>query len=150
MLDWTLVYEKMEDAKAIAFDGCHKIYVLMDDAQVALMREYEYDPLYTKDEMSAGEMYETIQHWYAEACPLKFVEAVSTMPEGEDANLGFDTLIGQGESETDECVECGEEDCEGECLDEERCERCGWDSLHEDNLCKDCWEDDQEEDEDEE
>jgi len=145
MIDWTLVYEKMEDAKAIAFDTCHKIYVLMDDAQVAKMREYEYDPLYTKDEMSAGEMYETIKHWYAESCGLKFVEAVSTV-EG-DPNLGFETLIAQGESETDECVECGDEYCEGECLDEERCERCGDDDLYDGDLCKDCYEDSLEDEE---
>jgi hypothetical protein len=145
MIDWTLVYDKMEDAKAIAFDTCHKIYVLMDDEQVAKMREYDYDPLYTKDEMSAGEMYETIKHWYAESCPLKFVEAVSTV-EG-DPNLGFETLIGQGESESDECVECGDEYCEGECLDEERCERCGDDDLYDGDLCKDCYEDSLEDEE---
>jgi len=145
MIDWTLVYDKMEDAKAIAFDTCHKIYVLMDDAQVAKMREYEYDPLYTKDEMSAGEMYETIKHWYAESCGLRFVEAVSTV-EG-DPNLGFETLIAQGESEDDECVECGDEYCEGECLDEERCERCGDDDLYDGDLCKDCYEDSLEDEE---
>jgi len=145
MIDWTLVYDKMEDAKAIAFDTCHKIYVLMDDAQVAQMREYEYDPLYTKDEMSAGEMYETIKHWYAESCPLKFVEAVSTV-DG-DPNEGFETLIGQGESETDECVECGDEYCEGECLDEERCERCGDDDVYDDEMCRDCYDDAQEDEE---
>lgn len=145
MIDWTLVYDKMEDAKAIAFDTCHKIYVLMDDEQVAKMREYDYDPLYTKDEMSAGEMYETIKHWYAESCGLKFVEAVSTV-EG-DPNLGFETLIAQGESETDECVECGDEYCEGECLDEERCERCGDDDLYDGDLCKDCYEDSLEDEE---
>jgi hypothetical protein len=145
MIDWTLVYDKMEDAKAIAFDTCHKIYVLMDDEQVAKMREYDYDPLYTKDEMSAGEMYETIKHWYAESCGLKFVEAVSTV-EG-DPNEGFETLIGQGESESDECVECGDEGCEGECLDEERCERCGDDDLYDGDLCKDCYEDSLEDEE---
>jgi hypothetical protein len=145
MIDWTLVYDKMEDAKGIAFDTCHKIYVLMDDAQIAKMREYEYDPLYTKADMSAGEMYETIKHWYAESCPLKFVEAVSTV-EG-NPNDGFEILIEQGATETDECVECGEDSCEGECLDEERCERCGWTDVYEDELCRDCWQDSQDEEE---
>jgi len=100
VIDWTLVYDKMEDAKGIAFDGCHKIYVLMDDTQVAKMREYDYDPLYTSDEMSAGEMYETIKHWYAESCGLKFVEAVSTV--AGDPNDGFETLIGQGDDYDEE------------------------------------------------
>jgi hypothetical protein len=97
----------MEDARGIAFDTCHKIYVLMDDAQIAKMREYEYDPLYTKDEMSAGEMYETLKTWYAESCGLRFIEAVSTV-EG-DPNEGFETLIGQGDDYDEE-----EEDYEDE------------------------------------
>lgn len=145
MIDWGLVWEKMEDAKGIAFDTCHKIYVLMDDAQVALMREYEYDPLYTKDEMSAGEMFETLKHWYSESCGLKFIEAVSTV-DG-DPNDGFETLIEQGATEHDECYECGEEYCDGECLDEERCRNCNWDEVYEDDLCRDCWDEEQQDDE---
>lgn len=141
MIDWTLVYDKMEDAKGIAFDTCHKIYVLMDDAQIAKMREYGYDPLYTSEDMSAGEMYETIKHWYAESCGLKFVEAVSTV-EG-DPNDGFETLIEQGATEFDECVECGEEDCDGNCW-EERCDKCGDEDIYNDGMCQFCYEDDKE------
>jgi hypothetical protein len=147
MLDWDLVQERIEDAKGIAFDTCHKIYVLMDDAQMVQMKEYEYDPLYSKAEMSASEMLETVKHWYAESCMLKFVEAVSTV-DG-DPNDGFETLIEQGAREFDECYICGEEGCEGECEDEERCRNCGWDDVHEDDLCRDCWDDEQEQDEDE-
>lgn len=147
MIDWTLVYEKMEDAKGIAFDTCHKIYVLMDDEQIVKMREYEYDPLYTKDEMSAGEMYETIKHWYAESCALKFVQAVSTTPDGVDPNEGFESLIEQFATEHDECYECGEEYCEGECMDEDRCRNCNWEGTYEDDLCRDCWDEEQEDDE---
>ena len=46
-----LVTERVSEAKAIAWDTCHKIYVLMDNEQVELMREYGYDPLITKEEM---------------------------------------------------------------------------------------------------
>ena len=145
MIDWTLVYEKMEDAKGIAFDTCHKIYVLMDDEQVQKMREYEYDPLYTKDQMSAGEMYETIKHWYAESCALRFVEAVSTV-EG-DPNDGFETLIEQGASETDECYECGEENCDGYSCQTERCDKCGDDDIYDEGMCRDCYEDSLEDEE---
>ena len=147
MIDWDNVEAYIEDAKGIAFDTCHKIYILMDDAQMALMKEYEYDPLISKDEMSADEMLSTVKHWYAESCGLKFVEAVKTMPEGEDANLGFTTLIEQGAREYDECYICGEEYCEGEC-DEDRCEKCGATEVYEDDMCKWCYDDSQEEDED--
>jgi len=145
MIDWDNVEIYISQAKGIAFDTCHKIYILMDDAQMAQMKEYEYDPLISKDEMSADEMLATVKHWYAESCGLKFVEAVETV-DG-DPNDGFTTLIEQGARETDECYECGEEYCEGECLDEERCERCGWDEVYEDNLCRDCWDDEQEDEE---
>ena len=143
MIDWDNVEEYVSNAKGIAFDTCHKIYILMDDAQIAKMREYEYDPLYTTAEMSADEMLSTIKHWYAESCMLRFVEAVATV-EG-DPNEGFTTLIEQGATETDECYECGEEYCEGECLDEDCCEKCGWDDVYEYGMCRDCYEDDQEE-----
>jgi hypothetical protein len=142
MLDWDLVQDRIEDAKGIAFDTCHKIYVLMDDAQMAQMKEYEYDPLISKSEMSASEMLETVKHWYAESCGLKFVEAVSTV--AGDPNLGFETLIEQGARETDECYECGEEECDGWECQRERCERCGDDDVYEDDLCRLCWEDAQE------
>jgi hypothetical protein len=89
----------------------------MDDEQVAQMREYEYDPLITRDEMSASEMLTTIKRWFDESCGLRFVNAVATMPEGEDPNLGFTTLIGQFEEE--DCEDCGERGCKGVCADYE-------------------------------
>lgn len=97
-----LVEERVSEAKAIAWDTCHKIYLLMDDEQVELMREYKYDPLITADEMKPAEMLETIKEWYENSCFLRFVDAVST--NHEDANKGFETLIGQfdGEEESEE------------------------------------------------
>ena len=148
MIDWDEVDVYIRAGKGIAFDTCHKIYILMDDAQMAQMKEYEYDPLISKAEMSAAEMLETVKHWYAESCALKFVEAVETVPEGKDPNEGFTTLIEQGARETDECYECGELYCEGECLDEERCEKCGATEVYEDDMCKWCYDDSLEEDED--
>ena len=35
----TTVFNSVQEAKAIAWDTCHKIYVLMDDEQVQKMRE---------------------------------------------------------------------------------------------------------------
>ena len=145
MIDWDNVKTYIDDAKGIAFDTCHKIYVLMDDAQMAQMKEYEYDPLISKDEMSADEMFETVKHWYAESCGLKFIEAVETV-DG-DPNEGFTTLVEQGATEYDECYECGEEYCEGECMDEDRCRNCNWEGVYEDDLCRDCWDEEQEDDE---
>ena len=97
--DWDSVEDALENAKGIAWDTCHKIYVLMDDEQMELMREYEYDPLITSDEMSESEMLNTLQTWYAHSCGLRFINSVTS-----DKNIGDDGfvhLVPQG-LETDE------------------------------------------------
>lgn len=116
MTNFDKVEEYLDDAKAIAWDTCHKIYVLMDDEQVELMRKYEYDQIITADEMSSIEMLGTIKKWFDESCSLRFVSAVET--NNDDPNAGFITLIGQFEGE-DECEDCGESGCAGICNDSE-------------------------------
>jgi hypothetical protein len=81
------VREYTDEAKGIAWDTCHKIYVLMDDNQVALMREYGYgedDPnsLATVDQLSPAEMATVIMSWYEQACGLKFINAVYSDARG--------------------------------------------------------------------
>jgi len=92
-----LVKERVVDAKAIAWDECHKIYLLMDDEQVALMREYRYDTLITKDDATSEQMLDLLQKWFDDSCFLRFIDAVST--NHEDPNKGFETLIGQFDDE---------------------------------------------------
>jgi hypothetical protein len=127
MPDFYDVSVAIADAKAIAWDTCHKIYVLMDDAQVEKMREYGYgdeqdpDSLITKEQMTSQQMLDTVKKWYDESCFLRFVEAVETTPEGIDPNEGFTTLIEQGADEVkNPCPYCGEEweDCTGDCQDD--------------------------------
>lgn len=117
MKDWDLVEERLDDAKAIAWDTCHKIYVLMDDAQVAQTRGYGYGDeegsFFTKAEKSPSEMLTIVKKWFDESCGLRFIDAVST--NLEDPNAGFETLIGQ--FELDECEDCGERGCAGVCAD---------------------------------
>jgi len=95
MVDYTLVEERVQEAKAIAFDTCHKIYLLMDDEQVEKMREYGYDPLITSEEANPEEMLYLLKNWFEGSCSLRFIDAVRT--HHEDPNLGFETLIGQGD-----------------------------------------------------
>lgn len=104
-------------ASGIAFDGCHKIYVLMDDEQLQKMREYEYEYVYSKNEMNQQEMLDTLQNWYEDSCALKFIQSIQTVAEGEDPNLGFDDLIAQFENDEEECDNCGDFDCYGACED---------------------------------
>ena len=95
MIDYSLVEERVQDAKAIAFDTCHKIYLLMDDEQVEKMREYGYDPLITSEEADPYTMFEILKNWYYDSCGLRFIQAVATHPK--DPNLGFENLIAQGD-----------------------------------------------------
>ena len=102
------VEEYLENAKGIAFDTCHKIYVLMDDEQMELMKGYGYDPLISADDYTANEMLTTIMDWYEDSCGLRFVQAVYT--NNDDPNEGFVSLIEQGaeweEAESDSCSHC--------------------------------------------
>lgn len=101
MTDFTKVYEAIPNAKAIAWDECHKIYLLMDDEQVVLMRQYGYEPyLITKDQMDDGDMFDLVKEWYDQSCSLRFVQAVETIYP--DANDGFTDLIPQGADWIDE------------------------------------------------
>jgi hypothetical protein len=83
----------LQNAKGIAWDECHKIYVLMDDEQVELMREYEYEEIITSKEASPKDMMDYITSWYGEACGLRFIEAVSSTYD--DPNAGFVSLVPQ-------------------------------------------------------
>ena len=90
------VFNSVQDAKAIAWDTCHKIYVLMDDEQVQKMVEYGYeDDMFTKDELTTDEMMNTLEDWYANSCGLRFIQAVRTVKG--DPNEGFNSLVEQGE-----------------------------------------------------
>jgi len=127
------VEEAVNGAKGIAFDGCHKIYILLDDEQVNMMCEYGYgdddsDYLITSDEMSADEMFQTVMNWYGQSCSLKFVSAVETVKG--DANEGFHDVIPQGAEDEDE---------------DECCYRCASDdTLNTSGLCDDCEHEDNE------
>ena len=97
-----LIYDRINDCKGIAWDTCHKIYILMDSEQVELMREYGYDPLITTDQMSADEMFLLVEDWYDSSCSLRFIDAVST--NHINPNAGFETLSPQFEDQEEVMV----------------------------------------------
>jgi len=92
--------EYLENAKGIAWDTCHKIYVLMDDEQMAQMKEYGYDPLIPASELTPSEMLHQVRYWYAQSCGLRFVQAVYT--NHNNPNDGFVALIEQGDDYEEE------------------------------------------------
>jgi len=100
MINADLIKGRLSEAEAIAWDNCHKIYILMDSEQVELMRSYGYDPLITNEEMNPNDMFEVVQGWYEGSCSLRFIDAVST--NHINPNAGFETLISQGEDYEEE------------------------------------------------
>jgi len=126
------VGEYTATAKGIAFDTCHKIYILMDDRQMDLMKDYGYDPLISSSEMTADEMTETVAKWYDESCGLRFVNAVATV--GGDANDGFTSIVPQGYDDESECLQCGDDIFEGNSEDGV-CENC---LMSDAGYCEDC------------
>jgi len=106
MIDWENVEMYLDDAKGIAFDTCHKIYVLMDTEQVEQMRVYEYDEIRTSEEQTPSQMLETLKEWFEKSCPLRFIQSVASVPAGQDENSGYETLIEQGATDEEECDLC--------------------------------------------
>jgi hypothetical protein len=89
---WWLVEQMLRNAKGMHFDGCHKIYLSMDDEQVRQMEEWDYE--------TYAPNLKDIVDWYDESCGLRFINAVFT---NDDANDGFVTLIPQGYGEGRYC-----------------------------------------------
>jgi hypothetical protein len=94
VIDLSPVQARVATCKAIAWDTCHKIYVIMDDEQVSKMIEYGYEgDMLKASEHTPEILMNSILDWYANACDLVFIDAVST--NRIDPNLGFETLVGQ-------------------------------------------------------
>jgi hypothetical protein len=73
--------EKVSSCKGIAWDNCHKIYILMTDEEIEKMRGYGYTSLILASDLTLNLLYSVVLHWYKIACPLKCIEAVF---EGEE------------------------------------------------------------------
>lgn len=84
--------EYTETAHSIAWDGCHKIYILQDQEQTDKMRDYGYDYLWDKSMMDADSMANTIAQWYTQSCPLRLVDSVST---GDYNQPDFTSVVSQ-------------------------------------------------------
>lgn len=107
---WDDVETALETADSIAFDSCHKIYVLMDLKQTEQMIGYDY--AFVEPVTDADRALRLLKEWFDKSCPLKFIEQVSSKDDGTEDWL---TLIPQGFYEP--CEDCGGADCEGVCND---------------------------------
>lgn len=90
---WERVEDALPDARLIAWDTCHKIYVALDDTEAAWFRA-NYDRVVAG---SVDDMLTTLHKWYDESCGLRFINGVRH--NAEDPNAGFVDLIPQGADE---------------------------------------------------
>jgi hypothetical protein len=108
---WEDVEVALQDAHLVAWDTCHKIYVALDAIEANWFRT-EYPEVF---EGSPEETLATLQRWYEESCPLKFIQGVSH--NKENPNDGFINLIPQGAEDEYEYED--EEEYEDEDEDED-------------------------------
>ena len=95
----------IDNAQAIAWDGCHKIYLAMD-AEQADWFQANYDHVIRRvvlsplRELDNTNMMIAINNWWAESCMLRFVSAVTT--NHADPNSGFYDIVPQGWEDPDD------------------------------------------------
>jgi hypothetical protein len=80
----TELQELTETADSIAWDGCHKIYILQDSDQTDQMKNNGYYYLWTRDQIDSYSMLNTIKQWYRESCHLRFINSVATDYDNTD------------------------------------------------------------------
>ena len=97
---WEDVEEALENAHLIAFDGCHKIYIAMDEIEAEWFRK-NYSPKACETsrtyEGTVWGMLQKLHEWWNESCPLRFIQAVEH--NEEDPSAGYTRLIPQGADE---------------------------------------------------
>ena len=103
---WAQVYRAADEALLIAWDGCHKIYMAMDQQEADWFRQ-NYDEVFTG---SPEEMIATIEDWWEMSCSLRFVSGVWSNPA--DPNAGFVGLIPQFVDDYDDDEDEDDEDDE--------------------------------------
>lgn len=87
--------DAVNECHSIAWDTCHKIYILMDAEQTEKMKGYGYEALIEATESNPYDLLELVREWYDNSCSLKFIEVVSTTEEKTDE---FYPLVAQGET----------------------------------------------------
>lgn len=79
----------LADVDSIAWDECHKIYLLMNSEQTEFMQEY---PMQVRaSDVSADELMGTLRFWYENSCPLRFIQSC----DGSVEDTKFESHIPQ-------------------------------------------------------
>lgn len=97
--NWYNIEDTLEDAVSIAWDGCHKIYILMDKEAHRTQYRWGSEYVLRLDNIGADEALALLRKWYDDSCGLRFISAVRTTEP--DPNEGYTHLISQFEDEED-------------------------------------------------
>lgn len=97
-LGWENVKNFLPEAKLIAFDGCHKIYLAMDDIEAQWFRDNYGNPVpplnsVVLESNNTDFLLVTLERWYDESCSLRLISAV--YHDEQNPNAGFCRLIAQ-------------------------------------------------------
>jgi hypothetical protein len=111
MSKFEAVENAVKDAKLVAFDGCHKIYVAMDSKSAKELKGGGYVVL----KGDPRTMLKAVIKWYKESCGLRFVQGMSH--NSYDPNLGFVNLIPQFERDDEDEDEDEDDEDELETLE---------------------------------
>lgn len=109
MSNWDKVREACQTAVSISWDGCHKIYISMDQTQHDYMVELGYEPIRIIDdpqatpaddnEVNRDDAYLYVRDIYSLSCSLRFVDAIRTVNGDPMSNDCFTTLVPQFDEE---------------------------------------------------
>jgi len=89
---WDRVRAALPHARKVSFDGCHTIYLLMDETQVLLSDQHGFPSL--------DPTLEHVKDWFNGSCPMTAVIALSTKPSTGSSRRRV--LIGEFELEFEE------------------------------------------------
>lgn len=92
--------ELINEAHSIAYEGCHKVYINLDENQTNVMIGYGYGEgstfLIKAEDSNPYDLLETVRDWYNNSCSLRLIDAIQTDDEGMDK---FISVVPQGEVE---------------------------------------------------
>ena len=82
------VEEAVRDGVLVAFDGCHKMYVAMDEQSAQWFRDEYPESVCSTDK----DMVKSLQYWWDKSCPLRFIQSVSNIGTNDE---DYDDIIEQ-------------------------------------------------------
>jgi len=91
------IIEAVKGAHAITWDKCHKIYITADAETTEEFKEWDYSITLIEPAVDAAE---TLQEWYDDSCPLRFIQKVSKR-RSPDSDPDFEFIISQFDEEED-------------------------------------------------